>query len=119
MARGGPVGRAGVAGAALLLALISGGPTSARAADMPTFQIEMKDGTIAPARLEVPAGTPFKIVVSNTGATPAEFESTSLHKEVVLAAGSTRSMVFRRLESGEYGFFDDFHPEAKATLVAK
>ena len=118
MLRGGPV-----AGAALSLALtigvMPGGGASARAAEMPTFQGTMKDGTIAPARLEVPAGTPFKIVVSNAGTTPAEFESTSLHKEVVLAAGSTLPMVFRRLEKGEYGFFDDFHPEAKATLVAK
>jgi len=27
--------------------------------------------------------------------------------------------VFRRLEAGDYDFFDDFHPEAKATLIAK
>lgn len=112
-----------VAVAALLVALtfgvMPGGSAPARAADMPTFRVEMKDGAIAPTRLEVPAGVPFKIVVSNTGTTPAEFESTSLHKEVVLAAGSSLPMVFRRLERGEYGFFDDFHPQAKATLVAR
>ena len=87
--------------------------------DMPEFKVHMQDGTITPARLEVPANRPFKLVITNAGRTPAEFESASLHKEKVLSAGVTSSMVFRRLEPGEYDFFDDFHPEARAVLVAK
>jgi hypothetical protein len=107
--------RAACAGLAVLVSV--GAP--ALAEDMPVFKVVMKDGTIEPARLEVPANTPFKIEITNAGQTPAEFESTSLHKEKVLIGGSSSSMVFRRLEPGEYDFFDDFHLEAKALLVAK
>jgi hypothetical protein len=79
----------------------------------------MRDGAMEPLRIEVPAGKPFKLEISNTGKTPAEFESNELKREKVLAAGGSSSIVFRRVEAGEYGFFDDFHPEAKGTLVAR
>jgi hypothetical protein len=90
------------------------------AEEMPAFSIQFKDGTIAPLRLEVPAGRPFKIELHNTGKTPAEFESTELHLEKVLAAQSSSFIVIRRLGPGEHKFFDDFHPGApQAVLVAK
>ena len=104
--------------AAALPGLLATG-AGAGAAEMPVFRILMRDGTITPARLEVPANTPFKLEITNAGSTPAEFESLSLHKEKVLAAGATSSLVFRRLEPGEYDFFDDFHPGARAVLVAR
>src|SRR3954471_23547422 len=99
--------------AALLIA------TPAVAEDMPVFRIEMKDGAISPSRLTVPANRPFKLEINNAGSTPAEFESLTLHKEKVLPAATESSMVFRRLEPGEYDFFDDFHPGLKAVLVAE
>ncbi|MFL5281193.1 MAG: cupredoxin domain-containing protein [Rhodopila sp.] len=108
--------------AAALLALgflaIAAAPAAA-AEDMPTFRVEMRGATITPSRLEVPADKPFKLEITNAGTDPAEFESVALHKEKVLAAGVTSSLVFRRLPAGEYDFFDDFHPEAKAVLVAR
>jgi hypothetical protein len=92
----------------------------ARAEDLPVFVIEMKDGVIAPLRLEVPANRAFKLELRNTGTTPAEFESIELHREKVLAPQSTSFIVFRNLDPGEYKFFDDFHPDApQAVLVAK
>jgi hypothetical protein len=91
----------------------------ARAEDMPVFKIEMKDGTITPSRLTVPAGQRFKLEITNAGDAPAEFESLTLHKEKVLAGKSEASMVIFRLEPGEYDFFDDFHPGSKAVLVAQ
>jgi hypothetical protein len=111
--------RAVVFPAIALLAVLAGRMPAAAAEEMPSFAVVLRDGTIAPARLEVPANQPFKLEISNTGATPAEFESVSLHKEKVLSAGVTSSLVFRRLPPGEYDFFDDFHPEAKAVLVAR
>lgn len=92
---------------------------AAAAEEMPSFKIEMRAAVITPAQLEVPANAPFKLEITNAGTTPAEFESLSLHKEKVLAAGTTSSLVFRRLPPGSYDFFDDFHPEAKAVLVAR
>ena len=91
----------------------------ARGEEMPVFRVEMKDGTIAPTRLEVPARTAFKLEIHNLGETPVEFESLKLKKEKVLAPKSTGSLVFRPVAPGEYDFFDDFHPDARAVLVAK
>jgi hypothetical protein len=108
--------RIAVAGLLLGLTLAA---LPAAAEEMAVFSLVMKDGTITPSRLEVPANRAFKIEISNTGKVPAELESLELHKEKVLAAGSASSLVFRRLEPGEYEFFDDFHPQARVVLVAR
>jgi hypothetical protein len=112
------MGRSPLVAATLALAL-TGAASPARAAEMPVIKIEMRDGTITPSRIEVPANIPFKLEITNSGKTPVEFESNELKREKVLAPDSSSSIVFRRLDAGEYPFFDDFHPEAKATLVAK
>ncbi|KAB2847574.1 MAG: cupredoxin domain-containing protein [Hyphomicrobiaceae bacterium] len=100
----------------LALLLVSA-PVNAE--DAPTYRIEMKDGVIMPQRLEVPAGKRFLIEVTNSGSSPAEFESRDLKKEVVLAPGDKSTLVIRKLDPGEYIFFDDFHPGTTAVLVAK
>ena len=104
-----------IVGLASLLAL--GKP--ALAADEPIFALEFKDGTVTPTRIEVPAKTRFKLELTNSGKTAAEFETKSPKFEKVLAAGTKSSLVIRTLDPGEYEFFDDFHPQAKGTLVAK
>jgi hypothetical protein len=101
-----------------VLAVLAASPTLA-AEEMPVFRLEMRDGVMEPSRIEVPADKPFKLEITNTGKTPAEFESGPLKREKVLAAGGSSAIVFRRVETGEYEFFDDFHPEARGTLVAR
>jgi hypothetical protein len=104
--------------ALLALSFVPG--ANLRAEDEPVFSIEFKDGKVAPLRVEVPANKRFKLELRNAGTTPAEFESNELHKEKVLAPGTTSFLVFRTLDRGEYTFFDDFHPDApKAVIVAK
>ncbi len=94
--------------------------TAACADEDPVFVIEFAGGAIRPAVLEVPAGARFKLELRNTGADPVEFESIELGKEKVLGPGVTSFIVIRRLDPGEYRFFDDFHPgTAPATLVAR
>jgi hypothetical protein len=108
--------------AAILLASLACtfGLSLARAQEEPIFTIEFKDGTVSPLRIEVPANRRFVLQLRNSGDTPAEFESSELRKEKVLAPHSTSVLVFRTLDPGEYPFFDDFHPDApKAVLVAK
>ena len=86
----------------------------------PVFTIAFKDGAVAPLRLEVPANRRFQLLLRNDGETPAEFESSELHKEKVLAPKTAAILVIRTLDPGEYPFFDDFHPDApKAVLIAK
>lgn len=91
----------------------------ARAADLPTFKLEMNDGKLNPARIEVPAGQRIKIEVRNAGKGAAEFESVQLRKEKVLAPGAESFVVIAPLEPGEYKFFDDFHQQAQGVIVAK
>jgi plastocyanin len=91
----------------------------AHAADLPTFKLEMNDGKLNPARIEVPAGQRIKIEVRNTGKGAAEFESVQLRKEKVLAPGADSFVVIAPLEPGEYKFFDDFHQQAQGVIVAK
>jgi plastocyanin len=92
---------------------------AAHAADLPTFRLEMSDGKLNPARIEVPAGQRIKIEVRNTGKGAAEFESVQLRKEKVLAPGADSFVVIAPLEPGEYKFFDDFHQQAQGVIVAK
>jgi hypothetical protein len=95
-------------------------PTVASADDMPTFKVLMKDGRIFPNTVEVPANTRFRLEIRNEGPGAAEFESLELKKELVLAPGVTRNMVFFPMKPGSYKFFDDFHPETgQARIVAK
>ena len=91
----------------------------ARAADLPTFQLEMNDGKLNPARIEVPSGQRIKIEVHNVGKGAAEFESVELRKEKVLAPGASSFVVIAPLSPGEYKFFDDFHQQAQGVIVAK
>jgi len=85
--------------------------TVASAAELPTFHIEAKAGRFHPERITVPAGVRFKIVVTNRGPGPEEFESIELKKETVLAPGVSRAVVFAPLKPGVYRFFGEFHPQ--------
>ncbi|KMY86177.1 putative exported protein [Candidatus Paraburkholderia calva] len=92
---------------------------TAHADDLPTFQLELNDGKLNPARIEVPVGKRIKIEVKNTGKGVAEFESVQLRKEKVLAPGADSFVVIAPLDPGEYKFFDDFHQSAQGVIVAK
>jgi plastocyanin len=99
-----------------IFALVSG---IALAEDLAVFKLVARDGTFEPTTIEVPAGKRFKIEISNEGKGPIEFESRDLKQEKVLAAGAKSSVVINGLKPGTYGFFDDYHPAAKGSIVAK
>lgn len=102
-----------------ILAMTAFAVGAAHAADLPTFNLEMNDGKLNPARIEVPAGQRIKIAIRNTGKGAAEFESVQLRKEKVLAPGGDSFVVIAPLDPGEYKFFDDFHQQAQGVIVAK
>lgn len=92
----------------------------AYADDMPTYLLRIKDGRFSPATVEVVAGQRFRLTVSNDGPGASEFESLELRKELVLAPGVTRSLVFAPMKPGSYRFFDDFHPQTgQGRIVAR
>jgi len=98
--------------------LIAG--AQAIAAELPTYKLSIQNGRFSPEVIEVPAGVRFKIMVSNLGPGPEEFESYDLKKETVMNAGVTRPVVFAPLRPGVYEFFGEFHPAtAKGRIVAK
>ena len=89
-------------------------------ADEPTFRIDIRDGVITPRQIEVPANTRIRLEITNSGTSPAEFESVQLKKEKVIAAGNSSVMVIRTLDPGSYDFFDDFHLDMPhAQIIAK
>ncbi len=111
---------------ALALLIAAGamiGGQAANADDTPTFSIEFHDGKIAPLQLTVPANKRFRIELHNTGVTAAEFESSELHLEKVLAPNNPMPapvLVIRSLDPGDHIFFDDLHADApKIHLIAK
>ncbi len=89
-------------------------------AGLPAYKLTIKDGRFEPETITVPARTRFKIVITNEGPGPEEFESKELRKESVIAPGVTRSVIFAPLKPGRYRFFGEFHPEtAQGHLVVE
>ena len=92
----------------------------AQAGGLPTFTLIAENGRFKPEVITVPSHTRFKLVVTNHGPGPEEFESHELRKETVLAPGVTRAVIFAPLKPGVYQFFGDFHPDtARGRIVAK
>ncbi len=103
---------------ASLLAVTLG--CSARAADVPEFQLLIKNHIYQPAELKVPADTKFKLLVKNEDATPEEFESTDFNRETVVLPNHTVVIYVGPLRAGSYGFFGDFHREtAQGRLIVQ
>ncbi|GBG13363.1 flagellar biosynthetic protein FliR [Novimethylophilus kurashikiensis] len=92
----------------------------ANAEGMLEYKLTIKGGHFFPETVEVPAGVKFKLLITNQGPGPEEFESYELKKESVMGEGVTRPMVFAPLKPGTYPFFGEFHPEtAKGRIIAK
>jgi hypothetical protein len=66
----------------------------------------------------VPSGERFRIEVMNEDPTPAKFESSELHVEKIVTAGSRISVFAGPLKPGTYGFFNDYHPDTKGSVIA-
>ncbi len=81
--------------------------------------IVIRDHQFVPAELTVSAGQKVELQVRNEQATPAEFESSSLHREKIVAPGSAISVYVGPLSPGRYEFFDDFNPATRGFLVVK
>jgi len=107
----------------IALALMAGAaPIAAVAAEEPLeVRITIKEHRFEPAKIEVPAGRALKLVVTNSDATPEEFESNSLRIERVIPAGKVAEFTIRPLSKNKtYKFFGEFHKKsAQGELVVK
>lgn len=104
--------------AAVLLALIVAVPMATRAA-MPEYRLVLQDHEFEPAKLKVPAGTKFKVLVTNRNAMPSEFESSDFNREKIVLPNSTITVFIGPLKPGTYKFFDDFHQATTGQLVVE
>lgn len=92
---------------------------AAEAAD-PTYEITLKDQTFTPAELKVPAGTAFIIKVKNENDAPAEFESTDMKFEKVVAGHAEILAKVKPLPGGTFEFYDEYHEDtARGTIVSE
>lgn len=73
------------------------------------IKIELKNRTMNPNVIEVPANTAFIIEVSNTDNTAEEFESNSLKIEKIIPPKRSAKFKVKPLSPGEYEIFGEFH----------
>jgi hypothetical protein len=101
---------------AALLFLAAAIPAFAQDAK-PTLTIQNRQ--FVPTEITIPAGAKVELIVRNQQSTPAEFESTSLHREKIVPPGGQVSVFVGPLEPGRYEFFDDFNRAARGVIVVK
>jgi plastocyanin len=83
-------------------------------------EIKLQNGRFEPAQLVVPAGTAFKVRVTNADQAAIEFESFELHRERVVQPGETITVYIPALAPGTYKFLDDFHRDTpEGAIVAR
>ena len=105
-----------VASVFLPLAELTATPSGAADAQV---EIAIRDGQFAPSEVPVPAGSKVELVIRNEQSKPAEFESSSLHREKVVSPGATISVTVGPLKAGRYEFIDDFNKSAQGALAVK
>ncbi len=97
-----------------LLLLALAGPAAAE-----PITITVRDNQFVPAEVSVPAGIKVELTIKNEQTKPAEFESSALHREKIVAPSASVSIFVGPLQPGRYEFFDDFNRAARGVLVAK
>ncbi|HEX3538022.1 MAG TPA: cupredoxin domain-containing protein [Stellaceae bacterium] len=100
----------------LAVLILAAAPVAAQNVS-PTITIQNRQ--FVPAELTIPAGQKVELIVRNQQQTPAEFESTSLHREKVVPPGGQISVFIGPLQPGRYEFFDDFNQAARGFIVVK
>ena len=106
--------------AALSAASIGAAVLPVMAADIPTFEMTLKDHKFSPDTIEVPANQRFQIRLTNKDATPDEFDSHDLRVEKVVGGGQTGIVRIQPLVPGRYMFMGEYHAAtARGIVVAK
>ena len=89
---------------------------SAQAED---YTITLHNKVFEPAALEIPKDTQVKILVKNQDEKPAEFESSDIKREKVIAANSEAIVLVGPLSAGEYHYYNDFDRKSEGVIVVK
>ena len=100
----------------IIAALLASLSFSVAAAEVPQFEIVIKDHRFTPSEITIPANTKVKLLVKNQDGTPEEFESHSLKREKIIAGNSEAVILIGPLPPGEHTFVGEFN---EATAIGK
>lgn len=103
--------------AAALFGLAFSAGISVHAQDMVTLSLTLKDQKFDPAEVHAPPGKQIAIHVKNLNPIVSEFESSDLHFEKIVPAGSEITVYVHPMQPGRYLFYDDFHRATQGYLV--
>ena len=104
---------------AIGFAICAAGFSTAGAQDIEKTLV-IKNHLFEPAELKVPANQKIKLIVHNQDNSAEEFESKSLKREKVIAAGTKTTILIGPLKPGKYDFFGEFNPAtAKGVVIAE
>jgi hypothetical protein len=93
---------------------------AARAEDLATYSITLKNHRFTPNEIHVPSGKPFFIIVTNQDDSADEFEMSNPAIEKVVPPGQQGKVRMRPLGAGRFAFFGDFHREtAQGVIVSE
>ena len=103
--------------AALFAATLGLAAHTARADDAVSISLTIKNHQFDPAETHAPAGKQIVFHVKNLNDIVSEFESSDLHFEKIVPAGSEAVVYVRPLKPGRYNYYDDFHHTTQGYLV--
>jgi hypothetical protein len=106
--------------AGLLVGLLVGQWAAPARAEVPQFELRIRNHLFEPAEITIPANTKVRLVVQNLDPTPEEFESWELNREKVILGGQTGVIFVGPLAPGDYPFFGEFNPKtAQGRLLVR
>jgi Cupredoxin-like domain len=93
---------------------------AARAEDLATYALTLKNHRFTPTEIHVPTGKPFFIIVANQDDAADEFEMSNPAIEKVIPPGEQGKVRMRPLGPGRFAFFGDFHRDtAQGVIVSE
>ena len=93
---------------------------SARAEDLATYSLTLKNHRFTPAEVHVPTGKAFFVSVKNLDDAADEFEMHAPAVEKVIPPGQEGRVRIRPLGPGRFPFMGEFHAEtAQGVIVSE
>jgi plastocyanin len=100
--------------------LVSGTLLHSASAAIDSEEIRFENHRFVPQTVNVKAGKPLALKVTNASDETIEFESFKLNREIVITPRETITVRLPALNPGSYDFYDDFHQDVpEGAIVAK
>jgi hypothetical protein len=90
---------------------------AARAEDLTTYAITLKNHRFTPKEIHVPTGKPFLVLVTNADNAADEFEMLLPALERVIMPGEQGLMRIRPLGPGRFPFFGESDPDSEQGVI--